>query len=55
MKHTNFLIVCLVLMGGAGLAYIFIPQVRGLGWFWLMILACPLLHIWMMKGGEHKH
>ncbi len=19
------------------------------------LLACPLLHIWMMKGGDHKH
>jgi len=26
-----------------------------LGWFGLIILACPLMHIWMMKDGGHKH
>ena len=55
MKHSNYLILCLVLIAGAGLAYLFIPQVRGLGWFGLIILACPLMHIWMMKEGNHKH
>ena len=55
MKHTNHLVICLVLIGVAGLAYLFIPQVQGLGWFGLIILACPLMHIWMMKNGNHKH
>lgn len=55
MKHANHLIMCLVLIGVAGLAYLFIPQVQSLGWFGLVILACPLMHIWMMKDGNHKH
>ena len=63
MKHTNHLIICLVLIGVAGLAYLFIPQVQNLGWFGIIILACPLMHIWMSSGehsrtkkdGKHKH
>lgn len=23
--------------------------------FGALLLACPLMHIWMMKGGSHKH
>jgi hypothetical protein len=55
MKHANHLVMCLVLISIAGLAYFFIPQVQSLGWFGLVILACPLMHIWMMKDGNHKH
>ena len=55
MKLANHLILCLILIGGAGLGYLFIPQVQNLGWFGLVILACPLMHIWMMKDGNHKH
>ena len=55
MKHTNHLVMCLILISVAGLAYLFIPQVQNLGWFGLVILACPLMHIWMMKDGKHKH
>jgi len=55
MKHTNHLVMCLVLIGIAGLAYLFIPQVQNLGWFGFVILACPLMHIFMMKDGNHKH
>ena len=55
MKRTNHIILCLVLIGVAGLAYFFIPQVQGLGWFGLIILACLLMHILMMKEGGHKH
>jgi len=52
MKHTNHLVVCLVLIGVAGLAYLFIPQVQSMGWFGLVILACPLMHLFMGHG-EH--
>lgn len=52
MKHTNHLVICLVLVGVAGLAYLFIPQVQSLGWFGLVILACPLMHLFMGHG-EH--
>ena len=55
MKHVNHLVICLILIGVVGWAYFFIPQVRSLGWFGLIILACPLMHIFMMKNGEHKH
>jgi len=55
MKHRTHLLMCLVLVGGAGLAYLFIPQVQSLGWIGLIILACPLMHILMMKDGAHKH
>jgi len=53
IKHINHIILCLALIGVAGLAYLFIPQVQSLGWFWLVILACPLMHVWMMKDGNH--
>ncbi|MBU0978555.1 DUF2933 domain-containing protein [Patescibacteria group bacterium] len=55
MRHTNHLVMCLGLVGVVGLAYLFIPQVQNLGWFGLIILACPLMHLWMMKDGHHKH
>lgn len=55
MKHTRNLAICLLLIGFVGLAYLFIPQVRNLGWFGIAILACPLMHLWMMKDGGHKH
>lgn len=55
MKLANHLVICLVLIGLVGLAYLFIPQVQSLGWFGLIILACPLMHIFMMKDGSHKH
>jgi hypothetical protein len=55
MKYANYLVICLVLIGVAGLAYLFIPQVKSLGWFGLIILACPLMHLYMMKDDGHKH
>jgi hypothetical protein len=64
MNHQKNLILCVALVGIFGVAYLFIPQVRSLGWFGLVILACPLMHIWMSSGedsrtmkdhDEHKH
>lgn len=63
MKYKNHLVMCLVLIGIVGLAYSFIPQVQSLGWFGLIILACPVMHLFMGHGGHdsqgknepHKH
>lgn len=36
----------------------FLPQIKnaasGFNWSWLFILACPLMHIFMMKGMHGK-
>lgn len=48
-KHLLF---CLILVGGFGLAYAFIPQVRNLGWLGLAVLACPLMHLFMPHHSE---
>ncbi|PIZ47988.1 hypothetical protein COY32_00845 [candidate division WWE3 bacterium CG_4_10_14_0_2_um_filter_41_14] len=63
MKHTNHLVICLVLIGITGLAYLFIPQVQSLGWFGVIILTCLVMHIFMTSGehgrtmqdSNHKH
>jgi len=55
MKHANHLVLCLVLVGIAGLAYLFIPQVQSLGWFGLIVLACPLMHVFMGHGEHGQH
>lgn len=55
MKHISHFAMCLVLIGVAALAYLFIPSIRSLGWFGFMIVICPLMHIIMMKGGKHQH
>jgi hypothetical protein len=55
MKHTRHLIICLVLVGAVGLAYVLVPQVRSLGWTGLFLLACPIMHLVMLKDGKHKH
>lgn len=37
---------------------VFLPQIKGaasgFNWSWLFILACPLMHIFMMKGMHEK-
>jgi len=55
MKHTKHLLICLFMVAAYALGYMFLPSIRQLGWFGLIILACPLMHIFMMKDGEHKH
>ena len=55
MKHRAHLFICLVLVGVVGLAYLFIPQVHSLGWFGVIILACPLMHILLMKDRANKN
>ena len=54
MKHVNRLVLCLVLAGIVVLAYLFIPQVQSLGVFGLIILVCPLIHLFMGHGNHDQ-
>lgn len=53
MKHRGHLLVCLFMLVAYGLGYVFVPSIRELGWFGLIILACPLMHVFGL--GEHSH
>lgn len=63
MKHQGHLLICLLMVGAYGLGYLFVPSIRELGWFGLIVLACPLMHVFMGHGdhnqnttdGEHHH
>lgn len=54
-NHLKWLGICLGLIAlTIGAVTIFrIPVSTVL--FGAVLLACPLMHIWMMKGGGHKH
>lgn len=54
MKHRGHLLICLFMLAAYGLGYAFVPSIRELGWFGLIILACPLMHVFMGHG-EHNH
>lgn len=54
MRHAKHLLFCLGLIGIAGIMYLTIPGVRGAGVLGIVILACPLMHIFMMKDMHKK-
>lgn len=47
--------VCVAVMAIILLAVVVFKVSVGTVFFAGTLLACPLLHIWMMKGGSHKH
>ncbi|MCL4440052.1 MAG: DUF2933 domain-containing protein [Firmicutes bacterium] len=51
ISHWLMLACCLVMVGAVFLA-------GGLGgkggWSWMLVLLCPLAHLFMMRGG-HQH
>ena len=44
------IICCLVMFVGI----FFLHDADGASWSWLLILLCPLMHIFMMKGMSHQ-
>lgn len=52
---TKIGIVCLLLLTIGFIATFFFDVSFGTLLFAAMALACPLLHVWMMKNGGHKH
>lgn len=52
---TKIIVICLVLAGAAITAVtVFRVSVNSLIFIGLL-LACPLMHIFMMRDGNHKH
>lgn len=47
--------VCLILLMGVFVAISVFRVPLGTLFFAGALLACPLLHLWMMRSGEHKH
>ena len=52
---SNYLLMCLMIAGAAlSAVFIFkIPFTNVL--FFSLFLVCPLMHLFMMKGMDHKH
>lgn len=57
MSTRKTIIICAVLLAAVILIPRFFPSLSGKDFIWLVLLACPLMHIFMMKGGHsgHKH
>lgn len=55
MNGKKIFVVCLGLIIIAVIAVSVFKVSAGTLFFAGAILACPLMHIWMMKDGEHKH
>lgn len=55
LLKNKTLLICLGLLGAVGTAiYIFNVSIST-AIFLGFALACPLMHVWMMKNGGHKH
>lgn len=53
--NRKTLSICLVLLTVVFIAISIFRVPVGTLFFAGALLACPLLHLWMMKGGDHKH
>lgn len=51
----NTLVMCLALLVVAFVAVVVFKVSLGSVALFGLVLACPLLHLWMMKDGGHKH
>lgn len=47
--------ICLLLLAVVFVAISVFRVPAGTLFFAGALLACPLLHLWMMRGGGHKH
>ena len=54
-NHKKWLGICLGLIALAVVAVTIFQIPVGTVFFGAVLLACPLMHIWMMKDGGHKH
>lgn len=57
-NHFLLLIICCLAPVVIILGLTFLLKGGGKSWFWLLVLLCPLLHIWLMKavvGDKHSH
>ena len=52
---TKTIGVCLALIAIAPAAIFIFKIPVGSVFLFGVVLLCPLMHIWMMKSGEHKH
>lgn len=52
-NHLLLMVLCCAIPIILIIGFIFLFETNINFWIWLIILLCPLLHIWMMKG--HKH
>lgn len=53
--RSKTLFICLGLLVLAVSAVVFFKMSISTVVFLGFVLACPLMHIWMMKDGGHKH
>lgn len=52
---TKTLVICIILISVALIALFVIKIPVNTLLLGAVLLACPLMHFWMMKKGEHKH
>ena len=50
----KIIIICVGLLAAVILLPRFFPSLSGKDFIWLIFLVCPLMHIFMMRGG-HNH
>lgn len=55
VKHMKILGICLGLITLAIVAVAVFKVPLGTLFFAGALLLCPLLHVWMMRNGGHKH
>lgn len=55
MNSKKILGICLGLIALAVIAIVVFKVSFGTLFFAGALLLCPLLHVWMMKDGGHKH
>ncbi len=52
---TKWIIICVGLAIVVFVAISVFKITPGNLLFWGILLFCPLMHVWMMKDGKHKH
>ncbi len=51
-RHGWMMILCLIPM--IAVVFFFSGKIEGFSWAWIILLLCPLMHIFMMKSMHNE-